>query len=195
MGICGFLALALSAGAIYQAVAGNVDETRYPPPGRLVDVGGRRLHLYCIGEGRPPSSSRLDLAGAWGLGVTYSRRSPKPRKYVRTTAPDGWSDVGRPPRASSQVSSDLHVLLQRAAVRAPFVLVGHSLGGLYLQYYAATYPIDVAGMVLVESSHEDEGKDPPSRLLLVAMKGIGATGFGTTSFPIRRFLDGRCVLQ
>jgi pimeloyl-ACP methyl ester carboxylesterase len=56
------------------------------------------------------------------------------------------------------------------------VLVGHSIGGLYLQYFAATYPADVAGMVLVDSSDEEEGKDPPPRLFLLAMKVVGATG-------------------
>lgn len=59
----------------------------------------------------------------------------------------GWSDVGPSPRTSSQISSDLHLLLQKAGVQTALVLVGHSLGGLYVRYYAARYPAEVAGMV------------------------------------------------
>lgn len=176
--------IALAVGAIYQAIAGDVDETRYKPPGRLVDIGGRHLHLYCTGRGSP--TVILEAGLGWGLG-TWRHVQPQVAETTRVCSYDragyGWSDVGPSPRTSSQVSSDLHILLQKAGVQAPLVLVGHSLGGLYLQHYAATYPADVSGMVLIDSSHEDQGNDPPpSRLFLLAMKGLGATGLARLLF-------------
>jgi pimeloyl-ACP methyl ester carboxylesterase len=170
-------AIALSAGAIYQSIAGNVDETRYKPPGRLVDVGGRRLHLYCIGSGAP--AVILEAGLGWGLG-TWRQVQPKVADTTQVCSYDragyGWSDVGPPPRTSKQIAEELHSLLQKGEVHGPYVLVGHSIGGLYLQYYAAKYATEVAGMVLVESSHQQEGNHPPSGLSLLAMEVVGATG-------------------
>lgn len=183
-GLFCLVVVALGIGTAYQAIAGDVDETRYKPPGRLIDVGGRHLHLYCTGHGSP--TVVLEAGLGWGLG-TWRQVQPNVAKTTQVCSYDragyGWSDVGPSPRTSSQVSSDLHLLLQKAGVQAPLVLVGHSLGGLYVQYYAATYPAEVSGMVLVESSHEDQGNDPPpSRLFLLAMKGLGATGLARLLF-------------
>jgi pimeloyl-ACP methyl ester carboxylesterase len=178
-GIFCLVVVGLAIGALYQAIAGNVDETRYKSPGRLVDIGGRRLHLYCTGQGSP--TVILEAGLGWGLG-TWRNVQPSVSQTTQVCSYDragyGWSDVGPSPRTSSQVSSDLHTLLQKAGVHPPLVLVGHSLGGLYVQHYAATFPAEVSGMVLVDSSHEDQGNDPPSRLFLLAMKGLGASGLG-----------------
>jgi hypothetical protein len=95
-GNCCVLAIALSVGAIYQAVVGNVDETRYPAPGRLVDIGGRRLHLYCIGEGSP--TVILEAGLGWGLGTW---RDVEPQ-VAQTTRVRAWractSSVSKPVR-------------------------------------------------------------------------------------------------
>lgn len=183
-GIFCLVVVALALGTTYQAIAGDVDETRYKPPGRLVDIGGRNLHLYCTGHESP--TVILEAGLGWGLG-TWREVQPKVTETTEVCSYDragyGWSDVGPSPRTSSQVSSDLHILLQKAGVHAPLVLVGHSLGGLYVQHYAATYPAEACGMVLVESSHEEQGNDPPpSRLFLLAMKGLGATGLARLVF-------------
>jgi len=176
-GIVCLVVVGLAAGAAYQAIAGDVDETRYPPPGILVDIGGRRLHLYCIGNGSPVVV--LEAGLGWGLGA-WRYVQPGVAQTTQVCSYDragyGWSDVGPSPRTSSQVSTDLHMLLQRADVHPPFVLVGHSIGGLYLQYFAATYAAEVAGMVLVESSHQDQGNDPSLGVMLVIMKGLTPTG-------------------
>ena len=82
----------------------------------------------------------------------------------------GWGDPDPSPRTSSEIARDLHTLLQKAGVQPPYVLVGHSIGGLYMQLYAATYPSDVSGMVLLDSSHEEQGRDPPSRPFLAVRK-------------------------
>ena len=182
-GIVGLVIVGLAAGAVYQAVAGDVDETRYPPPGRLVDIGGRRLHLYCIGHGSP--AVILEAGLGWGLGA-WRHVQPSVAQTTQVCSYDragyGWSDVGPSPRTSSQVSSDLHMLLRAADVHPPFVLVGHSIGGLYAQHFAAAYTAEVAGMVLVESSHEDQGNDPSLPVMLAAMKALTPTGLPRLMF-------------
>ncbi len=182
-GILSLVFVALAFGAIYQAIAGNVDVTKYKPPGRLVDIGGRRLHLYCTGHGSP--TVILEAGLGWGMG-TWRNVQPRVAEFAQVCSYDragyGWSDPDPSPRTSSEVVSDLHTLLQEAGVRPPYVLVGHSIGGLYMQLYAATYPSDVSGMVLLDSLHEDQGRSPPSRLFIGVMKALGATGVARLLF-------------
>jgi pimeloyl-ACP methyl ester carboxylesterase len=138
-------------------VAGDPDQARYPPPGRLIDIGGRKLHLYCVGEGLPPVI--LEAGAGWGM-TAWRQIQPALAQTTQVCSYDragyGWSDAGPLPRSGSQISTDLHMLLQQAGVPAPRVVVGHSIGGLYVRHYAATYPSEVSGMVLVDSSHEDQ---------------------------------------
>ncbi len=130
-------------------------------PGMLVDVGGRRLHLYCTGSGAP--TVILEAGASSGF---YSFWEMQPRIPFRACSYDraglGFSD-GRPGRrVSSDIAQDLHELLRRAGERPPYVLVGHSLGGLFVRKFAELYPRDVAGMVLLDSAHEDaERLRPP----------------------------------
>lgn len=156
-GLAGLVAVLLLAGATYQFIATKIDERRYPPPGRLVDVGGYRLHLYCVGEGTP--TVVLD-AGLGGGVPDWSTVQPEVSKFARVCAYDragmAWSDSGVRPRTSRQIVTELHALLGNAGERPPYVLVGHSIAGLHVQLYAGQYPDEVAGLVLVDSSHEDQ---------------------------------------
>jgi pimeloyl-ACP methyl ester carboxylesterase len=127
------------AGALYQAIASARDRRRYPPPGRMVDVGGYRLHLYCIGEGTPTvvlNSASSDTVSDW-IWV-----QPKIAQVTRVCAYDraglGWSDFG--PHDPRQNAHQLHTLLANGGIRGPLIMVGHSFGGLYSRYYAAEYP-------------------------------------------------------
>ena len=150
------LAIAALTGVAYQAIGSARDAYRYPPPGQLVDVGGFRLHLYCTGVGSPTvilNSASFDTVSDWVW------LQPKVAKVTRVCAYDraglGWSDFGpgaHDPQANSQ---QLHVLLAKAGVQGPLVLVGHSFGGLYARHYAAQYPDDVSGMVLLEATPPD----------------------------------------
>jgi pimeloyl-ACP methyl ester carboxylesterase len=125
------------------------------PPGRLVDVGGRNLHLYCTGSGGP--TVVLEAGASSGF---YSFWEIQPRIPFRVCSYDraglGFSDPRPGRRVSAEIASDLHTLLERAGERPPFILVGHSLGGLFVRKYAELYPHEVAGMVLLDSAHEDE---------------------------------------
>jgi len=181
--ILGLVVVALAFGTVYQSIAGNIDETKYKAPGQLVDIGGRHLHLYRTGHGSP--TVILESGLGWGLG-TWRDVQAGAAEFTQVCSYDragyGWSDPDPSPRTSSEIVRDLHTLLQKAGVQPPYVLVGHSIGGLYMQLYAATYPSDVSGMVLLDSSHEEQGHDPPSRPLLGVMKAIGVTGVSRLLF-------------
>ncbi|HEV2864047.1 MAG TPA: alpha/beta hydrolase [Pyrinomonadaceae bacterium] len=171
-------ALAL-AGAIYQAAASRLDRERYPPPGRLVAAGGYRLHVLCSGpEGGGGPTVVMD-AGIGECSLGWGLVQPEVAGFARACAYDraglGWSDVAPTPRTSGQMVADLHALLVNSGVRPPYVLVGHSFGGLNVRLYAARFPEEVAGMVLVDSAHEEREPRLPLYMrlgLLTAPLGI-----------------------
>jgi pimeloyl-ACP methyl ester carboxylesterase len=136
----------------------------FPPPGKLVDVGGWRLHLNCTGEARASQPTVILEAGVGDFSVEWSLVQPGVAKFARICsydrAGDGWSELGPHPRTLRQIVYELHTLLDKGGVKPPLVLVGHSYGGWLVRLYAATYPADVAGMVLVEA-----GADNPWRML------------------------------
>jgi pimeloyl-ACP methyl ester carboxylesterase len=142
----------------------------FPPPGKLVDVGGWRLHLNCTGEARASQPTVILEAGKGDFSVEWSLVQPGVAKFARVCsydrAGDGWSDLGPHPRTFHQIVYELHTLLDKAGVKPPLVLVGHSYGGWLVRLYASTYPADVAGMVLVEA-----GADNPRRLLADGKEG------------------------
>ncbi len=152
-----FLALAV-IGAIYQTVAMEIDRRTYPPPGQLVQVGGHRLHIRCVGQGAP--TVILEAANG-GMSAHWVRVQREVAKATRACAYDraglGWSESGPRPRDARQISSELHALMGEASIdEGSYVLVGHSYGGLYARMYTARYPDEVVGLVLVDSSHPEQ---------------------------------------
>jgi pimeloyl-ACP methyl ester carboxylesterase len=145
-----FLVLAV-AGALYQLIATEVDERRYPPPGELVDVGGYRLHVHCIGQGSP--TVILDHLGD-GMSSHWAWVQPEVSNVTRVCAYDragfGWSDPGPAPRDALSSSRELEALLRNASIDGPYVLVGHSFGANVALVYAREHPEEVTGMVLVD---------------------------------------------
>jgi pimeloyl-ACP methyl ester carboxylesterase len=154
----GITAIGLFVGIVYQTVSQAVDRHKYPPQGKLVDIGGFRLHLNCIGQGTP--TVVMDAGGgapsiAWGLVPSEIAKFTRVCTYDR--AGFGWSDPNlRTPRSSQQSVDELHLLLTKAGIHPPYILVGHSLGGVNMRLYASQYPEDVVGLVLVDSSHENQ---------------------------------------
>jgi pimeloyl-ACP methyl ester carboxylesterase len=129
-----------------------------PPPGKLLDVGGWRLHLHCTGEVRGSEPIVVLEAGAGDFSVDWSLVQPDVARFARVCSYDragaGWSDLGPRPRTMHQIVWELRTLLEKAGERPPHVLVGHSFGGWLVRVFASTYRSDVAGVVLCESGDE-----------------------------------------
>ena len=141
-----------SIGGAFETVSRVSDRHDFAAPGTLYDVGGHRLHLDCVGSGSPTVVLENGLGG---LSVLWSRITAEASRTTRVCAYDragqGWSDDVSAPQDGVAVAADLHTLLQRAGEAGPYVLVGHSAGGAYAMVYAARYPNEVAGMVLLDS--------------------------------------------
>lgn len=156
LGLVGLLLVLLASGAIYESIASRQAARRYRAPGQLVDVGGHRLHIHCSGQGSP--TVVLDT----GLGMpstSWVLVQPVVAQWTRVCAYDragyGFSDPGPTPRTSQRIVEELHTLLDRAGERAPYVLAGHSFGGFTIRLFARRFPDQVAGLVLIDASHED----------------------------------------
>ncbi|HLV11713.1 MAG TPA: alpha/beta hydrolase [Trueperaceae bacterium] len=128
-----------------------------PPPGRLVDVGGRSLHVYCVGEGSPTVVLEAGLGdGSIGFRSLQSRVAGFTRVCAYDRAGYGWSDPADDGRDLAAVVADLEALLSGAGEPGPYVLAGHSFGGLVAVAFAHVRPQDVAGVVLIDSSHPEQ---------------------------------------
>jgi pimeloyl-ACP methyl ester carboxylesterase len=138
------------------SAAGGADRVPYPPHGELIDVGGYRLHLDATGKGKP---TVVLIAGGGDFSFDWSLVQPSVSRFVHVCSYDragfAWSDLGPIPRTMKQEAFELHLLLKNAGIKPPYVLVGHSLGGLIVRVYADQYPEEIAGAVLVDSTHED----------------------------------------
>jgi pimeloyl-ACP methyl ester carboxylesterase len=144
-----------AVGASYEAIAAGGDAKAYPPPGRLVDVGGYSLHIQCVGTGSPAVVLESGLGGMsldWSLVQKEMGQTTQVCAYDR--AGMGWSDPGPQPRTPSQIARELHTLLANAGISGPYVLVGHSVGGKNVRMFALQHPEQVAGMVLVDARSE-----------------------------------------
>ena len=153
------------SGAAYQAIETWREARAYPPLGELVDVGDHRLHLIRKGTGAPTVVLDAGLAGFsldWGLVYPAVARFTTVCAYDR--AGYGWSERGPAPRTSERIVDELRALLQTAGVEPPYVLAGHSFGGYNVRLFADRYPDEVAGMVLVDVSHEDTHDRMPPEL-------------------------------
>jgi pimeloyl-ACP methyl ester carboxylesterase len=151
------------AGMIYQTAATEADQRKYPPPGMLVNVDGYKMHIYCVGQGSP--TILLDHV-AGGSSVDWALIQPKLAKHTRVCAYDragfGWSDSSPAPRTMEQQVHELHGLLQGANEQGPYILVGHSYGARVSRVYAAKYPDEVSGMVLMDAGIlSDDPRYPP----------------------------------
>lgn len=171
IGVVLLLVCAALAGAAYQAIANWRDVRRFPQEGRSImlalapDFPGFSLNLNCVGQGSP--TVILDS----GLGVPaagWDLVMPDVAKFARVCAYDragyGWSGGGPSPRTSNEVAKELHALLAASGEKGPYVLVGHSFGGYNVRVYTGKYPAEVAGLVLVDTSHEDQSQRMPPSL-------------------------------
>ena len=179
--------LVAAVGGGYETVRKSLDARAYPMPGQLIDVGGHRLHLHCTGSGSPTVVQEPGGGAASSdLGWIAPAVARDTRVCVYDRAGRGWSDAADGPQDGAHIAADLHTLLDRAHVPGPYVLAGHSVGGLYVLSFAAQFPDQVAGMVLLDSTAPKPGPALPTNtdsksvvgrvsalLLAVAHLGVG----------------------
>jgi pimeloyl-ACP methyl ester carboxylesterase len=167
-----------------------------PPLGKLVDVGGYRVHLYCKGTGSPT----VVIVGA-GYSFDWGLVQPEVSKFTQVCSYDhsriAWSEDGPKDSCPLRVS-EVHTALRKAGINGPYVLVGHSLGGLVARLYAGRYPDEVAGMVFVDHAYyssamshltvPSDAKVPPTSLppqepLILSPGSPGPVAIGMESDP------------
>ena len=156
-GLLGLLVAAAGVGALYQSLATRRDLAAAAAPGRLVDIGGHRLHIWCTGTGTPPVILENGLGGSstgWGFV------QPEVAKFTQVCSYDragmGYSDTGQSPRTARRIADELATLANRSGISGPLILVGASSGGFSARVFASEYGDRVAGLVLVDASHEDQ---------------------------------------
>ena len=132
----------------------------------MVDIGERRLHLVCTGKGAPTVVFESGLGEGWySWALVQNEVARKVRACSYDRSGIGFSDPDPAERSFARLNADLHELLTRAGEKPPYLLVGHSLGGLMVRTYAKRYPSEVAGLVLADSSHEDSRRHAPPEIL------------------------------
>ncbi len=156
------IALVLLAGFLYQNISEARERRFHPMPGQLVDIGGYKMHIDCTGQGSP--TVILD-AGMGDSFISWHKVQPEIAKFTRVCSYDrpgiGYSETSPRPGTSKEFAKELHTLLHNAGIPAPYILVGHSMGGFDVRLYASLYRSEVAGMVLVDSSHPEQQKRLP----------------------------------
>jgi pimeloyl-ACP methyl ester carboxylesterase len=179
IGVGSVAALVVITGASVEAVTRWRSARRFPAPGRLVDVGGRRLHLDCRGAGSPTVvlEAGLDYLGSLSWSAVHDSLARTTRVCAYSRAGVMWSDPAAGAFDVERNARDLHTALTNAGERAPWVMVGHSLGGPYVLVFTKLHAAEVRGLVLVDASHPEQfarfqeatGKtlQPPTELLAV----------------------------
>ena len=172
-------ASAALAGMVYQAVGSARDRRRYVAPGELRRVAGHRLHYRCEGRGAPVVVLEAGIAAS---SLTWSRVQPLIAQFSRVCSYDraglAWSEPASAPRTISALVKELHTLLQRTGEPPPYVLVGHSFGGLIIRAFARAHPSDVAGLVFVDPLHPEEWCEPSPQQREMLRGGIFLSRLG-----------------
>ena len=160
----------LTAGAIAKS---NLAK-QYPAPGQMVDVGGYKMHINCTGQGSP---TVILAGGSLEYSLFWALVQPEVAGFTRVCSYDragyGWSESSPQPRTATIMVEELHTLLTNGKIEGPYVLVGHSLGGMMMRVYAKKYLDEVAGLVLVDSLHEEQISRLPDIQQRLLQEGLG----------------------
>ena len=180
------IAALLLAGFLYQSIGSSRDRRRFTGTGRWVDIEpGRTLYVVEKGEGGP---AVVFEAGIAATNLNWHHIQETVSEFTFTASYDrsglGWSSPCRTVRTPGNISGELHAMLQRAGINPPYVLVGHSFGGLVMRRYAATYPEEVAGVVLVDPMRCDEWPPLNPEKQSMIDRGTKLSGY---AIPIAQF--------
>lgn len=154
-----------SIGAIYQAIATANDERSYTPPGQMIDIGGRQIHMVVMGKDTGQATVILE-AGMASFSSNYYWVQNALAANTRVVAYDraglGWSDPSPEPQDAYQSAQDLHAALAKAGIPGPYVVAGHSYGGLVVRAFTDLCADEVVGMALIDASHPDQWANIPA---------------------------------
>ncbi len=185
-----FIIFSTIFGAVYELISRRRTANEFPVIGKLVDIGGRRIQLDCRGVGRPTVvfESGLDINGSLSWSVIHDQVAKTTRACAYSRAGIMWSDPSGGAQNGRTIAEDLHRTLRYAGEKAPYVLVGHSMGGPYIMIYTKYFGSEVAGLVFVDASHPDEVErfkaitslTEPVWLRLIARAGAALAWTGMT---------------
>lgn len=167
------LAAALAVTALVQAICARIDARKFPPPGRLVDIAGARMHVCQSGEGRPAVVLEAGIAAS---SLSWSLVQPRLAAFTATYSYDraglGWSVPEKFACSLARMVDDLHALLVRLELRAPYLLVAHSFGSYIVTEYARRFADELAGIVLVDPLTPEEWVNPTSAQRWILRRGV-----------------------
>ncbi|KJD45745.1 alpha/beta hydrolase [Paenibacillus terrae] len=153
------LLLVVISGFVYEWIASKQDKLQYPPLGKMVDVGGYRLHIRKLGSGTP---TILLESGSGESSLSWRDIPENLSSFATVVSYDragyAWSEEAATPRTGENIVRELHLALKNTDIQPPYILVGHSLGGMYSRLYAQTYSDEVAGLVLVDARPENDAR-------------------------------------
>jgi pimeloyl-ACP methyl ester carboxylesterase len=189
VGLCVFSILIVYL-LIRESITRSKYRAEYPPPGQMVDLGNHEIHLNCVGSGTPTVvfEADLDQYGSLSWVSVQGEIGELTRACSYDRAGILWSEPGPRPRDGEMIASELGAVLDAAGEDGPYVLVGHAFGGAYVRIFAGQNPVDVCGIVLVESSHPEmltrfeeygivsEIPDKNTRPLILLLSHLGMPG-------------------
>ncbi len=183
LGVVGLVATAVCAGIAYEQWSRRQVARDYPPPGRLIEHGGRLSHLFCMGNGSPTVilEAGLDTDGSQTWVDIHPQIATETRVCSYDRAGIVWSEPREEPRQADRIAGELHGLLDAAAELPPYVMVAHSLGGPLVRVYSERFPGEVAGFVFVDAAHPEQYSRYPDEVLQV----LAAVD---SQLPDRRFM-------
>lgn len=192
------VAFLIATGLLFQAIGLKRDERRFPAPGRLIDAGGHKLHFYEAGSGSPAVVLESGISASslnWRAVQTEVAKVARVCSYDRAGL--GWSDLCDEPCIPASLARQLHTLLHNADIAAPYILVGHSFGGLIVQAFAGLYPDETAGLVLVDpldpaewTPITDEQRRIIRQGIRLSRRGALAARFGVVRLCLNLLLAG-----
>ena len=189
----GWLLLAIAAvpavGMIYQWIGALNDRRRFLGLGRMVDVGnGRRMYVSDMGRGMRDGPTVIFESGIAATSQNWLRVQEVVAAYARAVSYDrsglGWSSPSDSERTPSNIARELRDMLRHAKIPGPYVLVGHSFGGLVVQRYAAEYPDEILGVILVDPMRVEDWPPVNEAQRAMLVRGTRMAGFG---IPVARF--------
>ncbi len=189
--LAGILTFVVLAGVTYQSVATALERRQFTHPGRLIDVGGHQLHIYCLGEGAPTVVLEAPAAGisvGWALVQDDLGKTTRVCSYDRAGL--GWSESGDAGYRAARVPDELHTLLERSGERGPFVIGGHELGAAFARMYAARFPAQTAALVLIDDLSETPDSAPVISRLVRAWPWLARVGLLRATRALSRHAAG-----